>query len=218
VTRRKSLTWEDAQKAEKSSWLIEDPIKRREKVEREIARFPRIREQMGFHLIDLADKFVLEIGGGPIGIIADLHCGEKMILDPLTEDFKRFWPCPYHIEGVGEAIPFRDGEVDVVVISNTLDHCQRPEVVLEEAGRVLRAGGWLAIYSCINLAAIHSHPAHRLNLDEWWFHNIIDEEFETVHELTFARDKLRYGWVLFEGRRGQPAWAGLYRKTTGYCE
>jgi len=216
ITRRKSLTWEDAQEAEKSSWLIKNPIKRKEKVEREIARFPRIRKQMGLHLIDLMDKFVLEIGGGPIGIIADLHCGKKVILDPLTEDFKRFWPCPYHIEGVGEAIPFKGGEVDVVVISNTLDHCQRPENVLEEAERVLRAGGWLAVHSCINLAAVHPHPAHRLSLDEWWFHNIIDEEFETVHELTFARNGLRYGWVSFEGRVSQPAWAGLYRKVVGY--
>lgn len=216
LTRRKSLTWEDAQEAEKSSWLIGDSTKRKEKVEREVARFPRIRKQMGLHLIDLTDKFVLEIGGGPIGIIADLHCGEKVILDPLTEDFKKFWPCPYHIEGVGESIPFKDSEVDVVVISNTLDHCQRPEQVLGEVKRVLRAGGWLAVCSCINLAAVHPHPAHRLNLDEWWFHNIIDNEFETVHELTFAKDGLRYGWVLFEGRVGQGAFAGLYRKVTGY--
>jgi len=215
VTRRKSLTWEDAQKAEKSSWLIEDPIKRREKVEREVARFPKIRKQMGLHLIDLTDKFVLEIGGGPIGIIADLHCGAKVILDPLTEDFKKFWYCPYHVEGVGEDIPL--GQIiDVVVISNTLDHCRNPYLVLREVKRVLKPGGWLAAHNCINLKSIHPHPAHRFNLDEWWFHNIIDKEFETVHELTFVKDGLRYGWVSYQGRRGQPAWAGLYRKCSDY--
>jgi len=212
----KKLTWEEAQVAELDSWLIEDPEKRREKIEREVARYPKMRKEMGLGLIDLSNKNVLEIGGGPIGIIADLHCGKKTILEPLTEDYKKYWPCPYHLDGVGEAIPFKNGEIDLVVITNALDHCQTPEIVVHEIKRVLRAGGWLAVHNAIDLAAIHPHPAHIKNLDEFWFHNLIDFDFETVHELCYP--KIRYGWVKspYDGKVGQPCWAGLYRKVTGY--
>jgi len=208
--------WKEAQKAEIESWNIPDPIKRKEKIEREVARYPKMRREMGLHLIDLTNKFVVEIGGGPIGVIADLHCARKQIVDPLTEEYKKYWSCPYHIKGVGEALPFKNDEIDLVVITNALDHCQSPEIVLWEIKRVLRPGGWLAIHNTINLASIHPHPGHLLNLDEFWFHDQIDSDFETVHELTFKNDGLRYGWVKYDGRTGQPAWAGLYRKATGY--
>jgi len=216
MDNNKNLSWNEAQKAEADSWLIRDPEKRREKIEREIARYPKMRKEMGLNLIDLTNKFVLEIGGGPIGIIADLHCKRKVILDPLTDEYKKYWPCAYHLKGVGESIPFSNGEVDVVVITNALDHCQSPEIVIFEIKRVLRAGGWLAIHNTIDLASIHRHPAHLKNIDEFWFHNLIDEDFETVHELTFRKDGLRYGWVSYQGKVGQPAFAGLYRKVTGY--
>ena len=208
--------WQEAQISESESWLIKEPKKRREKIEREIVRYPKMIEEMGLNLIDLSNKKVLEIGGGSIGIIANLHCGEKTILEPLTKDYKKYWTCPYHIVGVGEAIPFKNGEIDVVVITNALDHCQTPEIVIYEIKRVLRAGGWLAVHNAIDLAAIHPHPAHTRNLDEFWFHNIIDTDFETVHELTFRKNGLRYGWISYERKIGQPAWAGLYRKVTGY--
>lgn len=210
------MSWKDAQVAEIESWNISDAKARREKIERETARYPLLRRQMGLQLVDLTEKFVLEIGGGPIGVIADLHCGRKVILDPLADKYKKYWPCPSHAKGVGEAIPFESGEVDVVVITNALDHCQSPEMVLHDVDRVLRPGGWLAVHNAIDLAAIHEHDGHIINLDEFWFHNQIDSGFETVHELTFRKDGLRYGWVNYDGKVGQPSWAGLYRKVTGY--
>lgn len=212
----KKSEWEQAQEAECGSWLLEDESERLEKIERETARYPKIRKEIGLDRIDLSNKFVVELGGGPVGVIADVKAARKVILEPLTNEFKDFYECPYHVKGVGEAIPFKNNEVDVVVITNALDHCQTPEIVLHEIKRVLRPGGFLAIHNCINLASIHKHPGHRLNLDEDWFHSIIDSDFETVHELTFKKDDLRYGWVKYRGRVGQPAWAGLYRKVSGY--
>lgn len=208
--------WEDAQKAESESWLIPDEVLRLEKLERELIRYPRIREEIGLNLIDTSNKFILEIGGGPVGVIADIPARKKVVLEPLTPEFSEFYECPYHLKGIGENIPFVDGEVDVVVITNALDHCSDPEKVLSEVLRVLRPGGFLAIHNCINLASIHKHEGHRLNLDEDWFHNIIDSSFETVKESTFRKNGLRYGHILYKGKRGQPAFAGLYRKCIGY--
>lgn len=212
----KKNNWKEAQEVEVETWNIPDPQKRAEKIERETARYPKLRREMGVHLIDTYDKRILEVGGGPIGVITDIPAKKKFILDPLTEEYRRYWSCPYHVKGVGEAIPLETDSIDLVVVTNALDHCQTPEIVIHEVKRVLRAGGWLAVHNCINLASIHPHPGHLLNLDEWWFHHQIDDEFETVHELTYRKDGLRYGWVKYEGKTGQPAWAGLYRKTTGY--
>lgn len=49
-------------------------------------------------------------------------------------------------EADGRAVPF-DGETfDVVVLDSALSHIPDPDAVLAEARRVLRPGGWLAIF------------------------------------------------------------------------
>jgi len=210
------MSWEDAQFAEIQTWNIEDEKMRREKIERETARYPKLRRDMGLNLISTHDKTVVEIGGGPVGVIYDLEAKERIIIEPLTEEYKECFPCPYHINAIGEEMPLENDSVDVVVIANALDHCKNPSLVIQEVKRVLRPGGWFAISNCIDLAVIHKHPGHKFNLDEFWFHSEIDSDFETVHELTYRKDNYRYGWMSYEGRVGQPAWAGLYRKVTGY--
>jgi ubiquinone/menaquinone biosynthesis C-methylase UbiE len=49
-------------------------------------------------------------------------------------------------EGLAHPLPFSDAEVDVVVFHTTLCHLSEPREALREAFRVLRPGGWLAIY------------------------------------------------------------------------
>lgn len=46
----------------------------------------------------------------------------------------------------GQALPFADAAVDGVRIERVLQHCADPSVVLGEARRVLRAGGFLAVF------------------------------------------------------------------------
>ncbi len=43
------------------------------------------------------------------------------------------------------ALPFRDSVFDVVVLAEVLEHVEDPLRVLEEAGRVVRNGGWLVV-------------------------------------------------------------------------
>ena len=210
-------TWRNAQVAELASWAIADEKKRIEKIEREVVRYPRMRKEMGLDLIDLTTKRVLEIGGGPVGVIASIPCLYKVVVEPLTNDYRKFWPCPYHISGVGEELPFKNGTFDVVVITNALDHCNDPARVLKESLRVLRPGGYLAIYNCLWLKYIHKGDYHQISLDEDFFHNHLSDDFEIVHELSWSKDRLRYGWVKYEGKVGQPAIALLARKVTGYA-
>jgi ubiquinone/menaquinone biosynthesis C-methylase UbiE len=51
----------------------------------------------------------------------------------------------FHI-GDGRAVPFADASFDVVIFHTTLCHVPDPEKTLHEARRVLRAGGWLAVF------------------------------------------------------------------------
>jgi ubiquinone/menaquinone biosynthesis C-methylase UbiE len=49
-------------------------------------------------------------------------------------------------EGDARALPVDDGSFDVVVFHTALCHIPGPEGALAEAFRVLRAGGWLAVF------------------------------------------------------------------------
>jgi len=47
--------------------------------------------------------------------------------------------------GDGRALGVKDASVDVVIMHTVLTHVQGPEVMLAEAHRVLRPGGWLGV-------------------------------------------------------------------------
>jgi SAM-dependent methyltransferase len=48
--------------------------------------------------------------------------------------------------GDGRTVPFDDGSFDVVVFHTVLCHVPEPERALSEAHRLLRPGGWLAVF------------------------------------------------------------------------
>lgn len=49
-------------------------------------------------------------------------------------------------EGDGRSLPFDAETFDVVVFDSTLSHVPEPKLALAEAVRVLRPGGWLAVF------------------------------------------------------------------------
>jgi len=49
------------------------------------------------------------------------------------------------VEGTFEAIPARDGSVDLLVALDVLEHCAAPELALADALRVLKPGGLLVL-------------------------------------------------------------------------
>lgn len=204
----------DILKIEAETWILKDDKKREEKIQREIARYPFMAKLMGLNFIDTSVMDVLDIGGGPIGLSSIIPHRRRIIIDPLTKEYKKFYPCLNHIEGVGEAIPLEAGSIDLVIMTNALDHTKNPIQVLEEIKRVLRPGFFFAHYHAIENSITHRHPAHEHSLNPEWLHTLLDSEFETVWELKYP--EVRYGWHLYKGKVGQPAFCGLYRKVTGY--
>lgn len=75
----------------------------------------------------------LDFGGHHITYAADKYAGRS---DPLGAAFVR---------GDAERLPLADGCVDVVVLSEVIEHLLRPELAVWEIARVLRPGGVLVM-------------------------------------------------------------------------
>ena len=59
--------------------------------------------------------------------------------------------------GVGEHLPFRSDQFDVVVLNEVIEHVTDDEATLREAMRILRPGGHIAIYAPNRLYPFETH-------------------------------------------------------------
>lgn len=202
--------WQHLQEEEAKTWLLEDPKEFQIKVTRELARYPRMAHQMGLNIIDTTNMVVVDVGGGPVGLAHYIPAKKRIILEPLTPQYKTMFPCTQHLEGSGEDMPFEDNSIDLVIITNALDHCQDPTKVLEETTRVLKPySGFFAHYHAIDNAFHNPHPAHSININPSWLHEYLDDKYEAVWELEYP--DVRYSFPVYNEKIGEPAFTGLYR-------
>jgi SAM-dependent methyltransferase len=102
------------------------------------------------------DSRVLEVGSGTGAVCRDLAgwpgVGRVVGIDLSPFLVQRARELALGIsnlrfeEADGRDLPFDSASFDVVVFHTTLCHLPRPEAALAEAHRVLRPGGWLAIF------------------------------------------------------------------------
>jgi SAM-dependent methyltransferase len=96
---------------------------------------------------------VIDIGGGA-GVAARFldPAVDYVVVDPspiwsskewktFSARFRQSGPKPRFVEGVGEALPFSDGEFDAALSIWSLNHAQDPARCIEEMARVLRRSG-----------------------------------------------------------------------------
>jgi len=103
---------------------------------------------------------VLDVGCGSADIVAALPPECRYVgVDPLPLSAPGGPPM---VRGVGERLPFRAGAFDLVLVLETLDHCQSPAATLAEILRVLKAGGVLCVEQYV------ARPGWGGCLARWW--------------------------------------------------
>ena len=141
----------------------------------------------------------------PRGRLLDVGCGGGQLrahlgpdvtyvgCDPLvTARLERNFPFAV---ARGEALPFRDGAFDGVVLYAVLPHVLDVDAVLAEAGRVLRPGGYLYLQECVD----DPNPLHLNHLTE--------AELRARVSRGFGVEAARPGGphlLLLKARKGEP--------------
>ena len=131
---------------------------------------------------------VLEIGAGPVGIVAYLDAAEAVATDPLDATFATepaYASIRTEAEGrgvtyvaaQGEALPFGDATFDAVLTDNVLDHVEAPGRILREMHRVLRPGGG---------AYVRVHVYHRWGRAVRWSMERLEIDRGHPHTLSAA--------------------------------
>jgi ubiquinone/menaquinone biosynthesis C-methylase UbiE len=121
--------------------------------------FHQHRHEMRYDLVADAVRRHLPPGGR----VLDVGCGSALVAERITDVEATYigLDFPAHhisfaaasfadramtlrtqwVRGDGEHLPLRDGSVDVVVMSEVIEHLLRPELAVWEVSRVLRPGG-----------------------------------------------------------------------------
>lgn len=132
---------------------------------------------------------------GASGVIADVGCGRGALWDRLRGRFERcigidaviFEGLPLDVEFRAadldaEALPLADGETDVTVAVETIEHLENPRAFMRQLTRITRPGGIVVVTTPNQLSALslmtlatrrqfsafqeNSYPAHRTALLE----------------------------------------------------
>ena len=113
------------------------------------------------HYRDKLYKLTLDLvgaisGSGPL---LDIGCGKGALKRVMNNDVNYIGLEPlitYEesydfelVQGYGECLPFKNNSIKECFIYQTLDHCISPEMLIQEAHRVLRADGHLNIQQII---------------------------------------------------------------------
>lgn len=199
------------QKEEAASWLMDDDAIRQDKAQRETIRYPLLKKQMGLDYLDTSKMVVWDIGGGPLGGVSSiLRCAMAQVVEPLTDEYKQYYPCTNYINRKAEDLKEDLATPDLIIITNALDHFEDPEQFLSDLGQYMKPGAYFAHLHAENNAITHKHGAHAHNVNPKLFEQYLSDDFETCWYLDYQHDGLTYSW------RKQPAFSGLYRKVTGY--
>lgn len=118
----------------------------------------------------------------------------------FTDRLRPIDPESFVVDGLADALPFADGELDAIVMTEVLEHVPDPKAALIELHRVLRRGGVLCF----------SVPTSYTELVFWRLHP--DYAENATHERIFTRPELErliglagFEVIRWEGRNFLPA-------------
>lgn len=165
--------WSVAQQYEQDYWrrsagLIDDGSRPqfqwyRWRAQRLVERLDRLGLQ---HLTDGTAR-VVEVGGGPVGVVAFFPAAERIAVDPLSH-FYASNPTLSRLQdanvlycgSVGEALPCRTRRYDLAIMENCIDHVRDVNAVMGELSRVLNREG--VLFLTVNCRTRLGFLVHRI--------------------------------------------------------
>lgn len=175
---RLSTNWTQAQEMELRFW-------RTHEVRHHSKEFWEERYSM-FPLAPPLQGRVLEVGCGPSGAVGFLPGDFARVgIDPLVTAYSKHglvradYPV-VRIEGVAEEMPFRDGEFNIVLCFNVLDHVRHPRATLREMVRVTKETGTILLW--VHVLKSRWRPIRKIMamLDKTHPHHMTLEELNTL--------------------------------------
>lgn len=212
------MNYDEIQAAELASWNITEEGTRKEKAQREKARYPMMRKLMGLESLDTGDMVVYDIGAGPLGGVSSVVPARRVVrVDPLADGYRKAYAIDdSYLACEAESLDSRLREADLIIVTNALDHFRDPDHFLADLREYGKPGVYFAHAHAIDNADTHPHPAHQWNVNPSSMHQALGQTFELVWNYDFIHDGARYGWVPYKGKIGQPAMYQLWRKAVGY--
>jgi SAM-dependent methyltransferase len=121
--------------------------------------------QLNFHQLRQLARALRREAASARGVVVDLGCGDKPYVQLFGGRYVGVDRSTSHghpdILGVAEALPLRDGSVDVALSTQSLEHVNDPGLLLDEAHRALRPGGTL-------LLSTHGVWVHHPDPHDYW--------------------------------------------------
>lgn len=206
-------SYQSIQEEESATWLIEDPIKRKEKAQRELIRYPLLLKQMGLNHLDTSNMTVWDIGAGPLqGVSQLLNCKTRLPVDPLKQEYAKYFQVDNYLGVKAEELESKLIEPDLIIVTNALDHFEAPGKFILDLVKYTKPSCYVAMFHAIDNAYSHPHDAHQWNINWEFVWSFLKNDFEVVWYMDYKNDGLTYGWLK------QPAFSFLIRRTTGYAK
>lgn len=148
-------------------------------------------------IYDIGDRFLLKLSGNFKGVLYDLGAGESPFKDFFLKYAQQYvavdWAGSYHntkadiAADLNKPLPIESEVADTVVSLSVLEHLCEPQIMLNEAFRILKPGG----------AIILQVPW------QWWIHEAPYDFFRyTPYGLKYLFEKAGFVDVVVEPQSG----------------
>lgn len=137
--------------------------------------------------VSLEEAVVVEVGSGPVGVVAFLEGRERYAVDPLCDYYStRPELIEYRSPEVkysptrGESLDFSDKSVDLVIMENVIDHVENADQVMQQIHRILKPNA--IFFFTVNLHPRWGAMLHRL---------VSAARIDKCHPHTFTLGRIR---------------------------